>query len=94
MPIRTKITLPYLVLTLILALVAAFLITQVVVENVEERFNKQLYEAGKLSAELVVEHETRLLESLRLLANIEGVPSALLANDPNSLRSLTLGIAA
>jgi hypothetical protein len=57
MRIRTKITIPYLVLSLILAVAAAYLITQLVVENVEERFTKQLFEAGKISSELIVSHE-------------------------------------
>jgi putative nucleotidyltransferase with HDIG domain len=82
------------VLSLILAVAAAYLITQLVVENVEERFNKQLFEAGKISSELVVSYESQLLETLRLLANAEGVPSALLPADPDTLRSLTLGMIA
>ena len=92
--IRTKITIPYMVLSLILAVAAAYLITQLVVENVEERFTKQLFEAGKISSELIVNHESRLLESVRLLANVEGVSDAITANDPNVLRTLTLGIIA
>lgn len=93
-PIRTKITFPYLFLTLILAVVAAFLITGVVIDNVENRFKNQLFEVGKISSELIVNHESRLLESLRLLANVEGVSEAIQARDPDALRSLTLGIAA
>lgn len=93
-PIRIKITVPYLVLSLILALVAAYVITQLVTENVEERFDKQLFEAGKISSELIVTEETKLLETQRLLANVEGVPAAILSNDPEALRTLTLGIIA
>jgi len=93
-PIRIKITIPYLVLSLILAAAAAYLIMQLVVENVEERFNKQLYEAGKISSELVVNYESQLLQTQRLLANAEGVATAIQSNDPNTLRSLTLGIIA
>jgi putative nucleotidyltransferase with HDIG domain len=92
--IRTKLTIPYLILSIILAVAAAYLITQLVVENVEERFNKQLFEAGKISSELVVGYEMHLLETQRLLANAEGVSSAILSNDPNTLRSLTLGMIA
>lgn len=93
-PIRIKLTLPYLVLSLILAVAAAYLITQLVVENVEERFDKQLFEAGKISSELIVGYEAQLLETQRLLANVEGVSAAIQANDPNALRSLSLGIIA
>jgi putative nucleotidyltransferase with HDIG domain len=93
-PIRIKITIPYLLLSIILAAAAAYIITQLIVENVEERFNKQLYEAGKISSELSVGYESQLLETERLLANVEGVAAALQGNDPDTLRSLTLGIIA
>ncbi len=93
-PLRTKITLPYLILSLILAVAVAYLVTQLVVENVEERFKKQLFEAGKISSELLVGYESQLLETQRLLANVEGVSDAILANDPDTLRVLTLGIVA
>ena len=93
-PIRIKITIPYLLLSIILAVAAAYIITQLIVENVEERFNKQLYEAGKISSELSVTYESQLLETERLLANVEGVAAALRGNDSDALRSLTLGIIA
>jgi putative nucleotidyltransferase with HDIG domain len=93
-PIRIKITIPYLILSLILAAAAAYLITQLVFENVNERFNKQLFEAGKISSELIVNYESQLLQTQRLLANAEGVATAIQSNDPNILRSLTLGIIA
>ena len=93
-PIRIKITIPYLILSLILAVAAAYVITQLVVENVEERFNKQLYEAGKISSELMVNYESQLLQTERLLANAQGVSTAIQSNDPNTLKSLTLGIIA
>ena len=93
-PIRIKITIPYLLLSIVLAAAAAYIITQLIVENVEERFNKQLYEAGKISSELSVTYESQLLETERLLANVEGVAAALRGNDPDALRSLTLGIIA
>lgn len=93
-PIRIKITIPYLLLSIILAVAAAYIITQLIVENVEERFNKQLFEAGKISSELSVNYESQLLETERLLANVEGVSAALQSNDPDALRSLTLGIIA
>jgi putative nucleotidyltransferase with HDIG domain len=93
-PIRTKITIPYLFLSVLLAVAAAFLITQMVTENVKERFEKQVYEAGKISSELIVSNEKQLLETERLLANVEGISSAILAKDADTLRSLTLGIIA
>ena len=60
----------------------------------EERFNKQLYEAGKISSELSVNYESQLLQTERLLANVQDVAAALQANDPDTLRALALGIIA
>ena len=77
-----------------LAAAVAYLTTQLVIENIQERFDKQLYESGKISSELLVSYETQLLETQRLLTNAEGVSAALLADDPGALRSLTLGIVA
>ena len=93
-PIRIKITIPYMILSLLLALAVAFLTTQLVIENIQERFNKQLYEAGKISTELIVNYETQLLATQRLLANTQGLAEALRAGDPERLRSLSLGITA
>jgi putative nucleotidyltransferase with HDIG domain len=93
-PIRFKITVPYLVLSVVLAVAAAYIITQLIVENVEERFIKQLYEAGKISSELNVSYESQLLATERLLANVEGVAASIQKNDPEALRSLTFGIVA
>ncbi len=93
-PIRLKLTVPYLVLSIVLAVAAAYIITQLIVENVEERFTKQLYEAGKISSELNVSYESQLLETERLLASVKGVTTAIEENDPDRLRSLTLGIIA
>jgi putative nucleotidyltransferase with HDIG domain len=93
-PIRLKITVPYLLLSIALAVAAAYIITQLIVENVEERFTKQLYEAGKISSELNVTYESQLLETQRLLANVQGVASAIQSKDADALRSLTLGIIA
>ena len=93
-PIRIKITIPYLILSIILAVAAAFLITRLVLENVEERFDKQLYEAGKISSELSVSYESQLLETERLLANVQGVAAAIQYQDAEELRSLTLGVIA
>ncbi len=91
-PLRIKITIPYLILSLILALAAAYLTTQLVIENIQERFDRQLYEAGKISSELLVGYESQLLETERLLANGGGISDAIRANDPNDLLSLALGI--
>ncbi len=92
-PIRAKITLPYLLLAVALALGAAYVVTQIVFDTVEERFTNQLIEAGKLASEWMVREEDARLESLRLLVHAEGVAGAIEAKDAEKLRQLTYGIA-
>lgn len=91
-PLRTKITLPFLLLTIALAAGAAMLITRVVFDTVDERFTMQLGEAGKLAVESFVNEEKSLLETQRLLAYSDGFASALDQADAETLRKLMLGI--
>jgi len=92
-PIRYKITFPYIALALALAMAAAIVVTNVVLDTVEERFANQLIESGRLSAEWMVKEEDRLLESLRLVSHTEGVPEAVEAVDAELLREIALPIA-
>ena len=47
--VRWKITLPYLVLAITIALAAAFVISQVMLDSIQERFFNQLLETGRQS---------------------------------------------
>ena len=94
MPMRVKITLPYLLLAMVFALAAAYLISQVVLENVQNRFLNQLIESGKQSSDWMVREEDRLLSTLRLVVNSQGVASALTAGDAEKLRLAVLPVAA
>lgn len=90
--IREKVTIPYLFLSIILLFGAAYVVTQVVFDTVEERFTNQLIESSSLATSRMVEEEDQMLKVLRLLAYSTGVPEALAKNDPENLRSLTFGI--
>lgn len=92
-PIRYKITFPYIALALALAMAAAFLVTNVVLDTIEERFTNQLIETGRLTAEWMVKEEDRMLEALRLVSHTQGVPEAVAAADPERLREIALPIA-
>ena len=94
LPVRVKITLPYLFLALLFALASGYLISQVVLENIQDRFLNQLIESGKLSSDWMVHEEDRLLSTLRLVANSQGVGAALAAGDAESLRLAVLPVAA
>lgn len=94
MPMRIKITLPYLMLALLFALASAYLVSRVVLESIQDRFLNQLVKSGLQSQDWIVQEESRLLETLRLAANAQGVPEAMLAADADGLRELLLPVAA
>ncbi|TLN14035.1 response regulator, partial [bacterium] len=90
MPVRLKITLPYLLLALIIASAAAFIISQVMLDSIQERFFNQLLETGRQSSDWMVREENRMLSTLRLVANTQGVAQAVLSGDAEGLRNLAL----
>jgi adenylate cyclase len=93
MPVRLKITLPFIILAGLFAIAGAYLISRYVSESIRERFDNQLLEAGTLAADWMVREEERELETLRLIANTQGVADAIAARDPERLRALALPIA-
>lgn len=91
MPLRFKITLPYLFLAMVLSIGVGFLATKIIFDTIDERFTNQLYEAGKLAADYVKNEENRLLGTLRALSHTEGVAEAVGQGDGDNLRELTFG---
>jgi len=86
--IRAKLTLPYVLLSLLIALGGGLIVTRLMLESVEQRFTNQLLESRKLASELMVHEEDRLLETLRLLIYTDGVPSAMLRRDQDKILEL------
>ncbi|RPJ25516.1 MAG: HAMP domain-containing protein, partial [Chloroflexi bacterium] len=86
--IRTKLTLPYVLLALLIALGGGVVITRLMLESVEKRFDSQVLETRKLASELMVNEEDRLLETLRLLTYTEGMSSAILQRDQDKILDL------
>lgn len=86
--IRWKIVLPYAFLTAVLAASGAYLATQLITGSLEERFDNQLAEAGRVAADAVVRTEREHLETVRAVAFTEGVPQAARASDQAMLDSL------
>jgi putative nucleotidyltransferase with HDIG domain len=94
LPLRTKITLPYLLLAILMIAGAAYIVSRVVFDSVEERFTNQVIETRKLAAEWMVKEESRLLESLRLISATQGLEEDLIAGNMFQLRAIALPIAA
>lgn len=86
--IRAKIIMPYAVLCVILAVVGTYLVTQLVAGSLQERFDNQLAEAGRVAADAVVRREQQQLEVARAIAFTQGVPGAALGGDAARLKDL------
>lgn len=92
-PVRIKITLPYFVLALLVAMAGAYIVSRVVLDSIEERFSNQLIEAAKLAADQMVQEENRLLETWRLLAHTQSLAEAVTLGEAEQLHRLTLPVA-
>ncbi|MCP4536745.1 MAG: HAMP domain-containing protein [Chloroflexi bacterium] len=93
MSLRLKITLPYIILAILMAIAGALVITQLVVDSVQERFVNQLLETGRLVADQVVQVEQDNLATLRVAAYTDGIPQALQNGDTETLRELVYPVA-
>ncbi|MBK8901018.1 MAG: HAMP domain-containing protein [Anaerolineaceae bacterium] len=86
--IGTKIILPYFLLTLVVASVGAYVVTNLVASSLEERITNQLLDAGQIVAEGMVRHEEHRLQTLRTVVGTIGIPRAVAEKDPEALAEL------
>lgn len=90
-PILAQITIPYILLAILLASLGTYLVTRGVFDSVEERFTNQLLETGLRADENIVREENSLLETLRLISNVQNIAGAIAAD--SNLEELVLPIA-
>lgn len=86
--LRAKLIIPYLVLTLLTAMIGTFIVTRLVASSVRERFFNQLDAVSEIAADGIVRREQDHLADLRLMAFTEGVPEAFLAEDGTTLQDI------
>ncbi|NKQ34276.1 MAG: hypothetical protein HF973_01525 [Chloroflexi bacterium] len=86
--IGTKIIIPYFLLTLAVASVGAFIVTNLVVSSLAERINNQLVDAGQMVSAGIVRHEEHQLQTLRAVLGTEGIPQAAAERDTAVLAQL------
>lgn len=86
--IGSKIIFPYLLLTLIVAGIGAFIVVNLVTGTLQERFNNQLLDAGRVVAESMVGYEADRLAVLRQIAFTEGVAESVAADDRQTLAEI------
>ena len=86
--IRTKLTIPYIILALLIAIVGGVIVTQVLLGSLEERFTNQMIETRKLASESMVREEDSMLVTLRLLSHIQVMPETILSEDKQKILDL------
>jgi signal transduction histidine kinase/HAMP domain-containing protein len=91
--IRSKIVLPYLVLTLIVAIIGIYVVTSLVASSLDERLTNQLLEAGRVVSDSLANHEIEHLESARAVALTVGLADALEAGDREQVAALAQPVA-
>ncbi len=88
--LRAKLIVPYVLLTLVIAMVGVYVVTRLVTSSIRERFVNQAFEASRVAADGIVRKEREHLENLRLMAYTAGVPQAALDRNAEILESLLL----
>jgi hypothetical protein len=91
--LQSKLIVPYVLLTLLLALFGIFILTRLVTSSIRERFLNQLYESSRVASDGIILKEREHLENLRSMAFTVGVATALLNHDANKLEELLLPLA-
>ena len=86
--LRAKLIIPYVVLALFVTLIAAVIVSRVLLSSWTERFNNQLITAADEAADVVVRQEEAQLAAWRQIAFTQGVPDAAAANDVDGLAQL------
>jgi PAS domain S-box-containing protein len=88
--IGTKIILPFLLLTLIIAGAGTYLLTTFITASLNDRLTNRLVDAGRVVSERLVNFEQDRLETLRVISATEGVPESLAEGDKDAIEALVL----
>jgi len=88
MSIRIKIVLPFLLLTLAIAIIGVYIVTRLVFNTLNERLTNQLLEAGRVVSDEAARQEISHLTNARTIAYTRGVAEAVRDNDRAPLVSL------
>jgi signal transduction histidine kinase len=86
--IRFKVILPYLLLTLIVAVTGAYVVTRLVSSSLGERLSNQLLEAGHVVSDTMARQEIKHLEAARIVAYTRGLSEALQAGQADQVTLL------
>ncbi len=90
MSIRFKVILPYLLLTLIVAVTGAYVVTRLVSSSLSERLTNQLVEAGRVVSDTMARQEIKHLEAARVIAYTRGLGDAVQVGDIDQIKALAM----
>jgi signal transduction histidine kinase len=92
--LRVKVILPYLLLTLAVAIIGTYVVTRLVASSLTERLTNQLLEAGRVVSDGMARQEIGHLEAARVVAYTSGLGDALAAGDVAAVTTLAEPVAA
>ena len=93
MSIRFKVILPYLILTLIVAITGVYVVTKLVADSLNERLTNQLLESGRVVSDGMARQEVKHVEVARIIAFTRGLGDALQKDDRETVAALAKPIA-
>lgn len=93
MSIRFKVILPYLLLTLVIAITGVYVVTKLVANSLNERLTNQLLESGRVVSDGMARQEIKHIEVARIIAFTRGLGEALQKGDAAAVSALSLPIA-
>jgi adenylate cyclase len=88
LPLRFKITIPYLVVAILLAGLATWVVADSFVNSLQERFNVQLVDGFETASTEVFQSESKAIITERAIARTIGVAEAVAARNITSLNAL------
>lgn len=94
LPLRLKITLPYMVVAILLAGLATWVISQSFVASLQERFNVQLVDSFEAASVQIFEAESKALIGVRAIVRTLGVAQAVTTHDVDRLNVIIRPLAA
>lgn len=94
MSIRFKVILPYLLLTLVVAITGVYVVTKLVANSLSERLTNQLLEAGRVVSDGMARQELTHIDNARLVAYTRGLAEAIRDDDNATALNLAQPVAA
>jgi signal transduction histidine kinase len=92
--IRFKVILPYLLLTLVVAITGVYVVTRLVASSLNERLTNQLLESGRVVSDSLARQDLSHLEALGVVAYTSGLAEALAVDNQAGIYLLAYPAAA